>query len=120
MEKAAIHHCSRLARNRFILASLLATTVTLGETGTVQAQEQGQVSKPAGGLTTLITKTPEEGFALAVKLSQKGVSTTQTDASVRKSLRTVYAHDPDSLIAASQVIAINFQTIAAANNYWRD
>ena len=24
-----------------------------------------------------------------------------------------------SLIAASQVVAIEFQTIAAANNYWR-
>jgi len=24
------------------------------------------------------------------------------------------------LIACSQVIAINFQTVAAANNYWRD
>jgi hypothetical protein len=27
--------------------------------------------------------------------------------------------NPDSLIAASQVVAIEFQTIAAANNYWR-
>jgi hypothetical protein len=38
---------------------------------------------------------------------------------VLKKLRPAYAHDPDSLIAASQVIAIHFQTIAAANNYWR-
>jgi hypothetical protein len=35
-------------------------------------------------------------------------------------LREAYARDPNSLIAASQVVAINFQTVAAANNYWRD
>jgi len=31
----------------------------------------------------------------------------------------VYSNNADSLIAASQVVAINFQTVAAANNYWR-
>ena len=33
--------------------------------------------------------------------------------------RPVYSTSPDSLIAASQVVAIEFQTIAAANHYWR-
>lgn len=70
-------------------------------------------------LPSLITETPQEGFALAVTLSQKGVGTTQPDAEVRQGLRGTYAHDPDSLIAASQVIAIHFQTVAAANDYWR-
>ncbi|HSH48336.1 MAG TPA: hexameric tyrosine-coordinated heme protein, partial [Halomonas sp.] len=70
-------------------------------------------------LPSLITETPQKGFALAVTLSQKGVGTTQPDADVRQGLRGTYAHDPDSLIAASQVIAIHFQTVAAANDYWR-
>lgn len=70
-------------------------------------------------LPTLITSTPEEGFALAVKLSRMGVKTTQPDVEVLKELRPVYANDADSLTAASQVIAINFQTVAAANGYWR-
>ena len=48
-----------------------------------------------------------------------GVKTTQPDAAVLHTLREHYARDADSLIAASQVIAIHFQTIAAANNYWR-
>jgi len=52
-------------------------------------------------LTTLITDTPQEGVA------------------VLKQLRPEYANSADSLTAASQVIAINFQTVAAANNYWR-
>lgn len=70
-------------------------------------------------LTTLITTTPEEGFQLAVKMSRMGVKTTQPDMEVLHRLRPVYAENADSLTAASQVIAINFQTVAAANNYWR-
>ncbi len=38
---------------------------------------------------------------------------------VLKALRHGYSHSSDALTAASQVIAINFQTVAAANNYWR-
>jgi len=36
-----------------------------------------------------------------------------------KAGRAQYAHDPDGLIAASHVVAVEFATIAAANNYWR-
>ena len=70
-------------------------------------------------LTTLLTDTPEDGFALAVKMSRMGVKTTQPDTEVLHRLRPEYANDADSLTAASQVVALNFQTVAAANNYWR-
>lgn len=70
-------------------------------------------------LQTLLTQTPEEGFALAVELAQKGVVVTQPSEEIRKVLRPTYSRDADSLTAASQVIAIHFQTVAAANNYWR-
>jgi hypothetical protein len=70
-------------------------------------------------LTTLITATPQEGFELAITLSRRGVKYTQPDAEVLHKLRPTYANDADSLTAASQVVAINFQTIAAANDYWR-
>ncbi|MCB1567300.1 MAG: hexameric tyrosine-coordinated heme protein [Xanthomonadales bacterium] len=70
-------------------------------------------------LNSLITKTPQEGFELAITLSRRGVKYTQPDATVLHKLRPEYANDADSLVAASQVIAINFQTVAAANNYWR-
>lgn len=43
----------------------------------------------------------------------------QSDPEVKKKLREDYANNADSLTFASQVIAINFQTVAAANNYWR-
>ncbi|MCA9896950.1 MAG: hexameric tyrosine-coordinated heme protein [Ardenticatenaceae bacterium] len=70
-------------------------------------------------LTTLQTDTPQEGFELAITLSRRGVKYTQPDVEVLKKLRPDYAESADSLTAASQVVAINFQTIAAANNYWR-
>jgi hypothetical protein len=70
-------------------------------------------------LETLITATPQEGYELAIKLSRKGVRYTQPDPEVLKKLRTEYANNPDALTAASQVIAINFQTIAQANNFWK-
>ncbi len=70
-------------------------------------------------LTSLVTATPQEGFELAITLSRRGVKYTQPDTEVLKKLRPVYANDADSLTAASQVVAINFQTVAAANNYWR-
>ena len=70
-------------------------------------------------LPTLITATPEEGFALAVKLARLGVKFTQPDAEARDRLRPDYADDAAALIASSQVVAINFQTVAAANGYWR-
>ncbi|MDN7227152.1 hexameric tyrosine-coordinated heme protein [Planococcus liqunii] len=71
-------------------------------------------------LPTLKTDTPEEGYDLAVKLARKAVGMTQPDENVRKELRPVYANNADSLTFASQVVAINFQTVAAANNYWNE
>jgi hypothetical protein len=38
---------------------------------------------------------------------------------VRQRLRQPYAENADSLTAAAQVVAIEFATIAAANDYWR-
>ncbi len=70
-------------------------------------------------LTSLKTKTPQEGFELAIKLARKGVGYTQPSEEIRKKLRPKYAKNPDSLTMASQVIAIHFKTVAAANNYWK-
>lgn len=70
-------------------------------------------------LTSLNTDTPQEGFELAIKLAQMGVKYTQPSEKVRNRLRPVYSNNADSLIFASQVVAVNFQTVAAANNYWK-
>ncbi len=70
-------------------------------------------------LPSLITETPQQGFELAITLSRRGVKYTQPDVDTLKKLRPEYANDAAGLTAASQVIATNFQTVAAANNYWR-
>lgn len=70
-------------------------------------------------LPTLITDTPEDGFQLAITLSRRGVKFTQPDTEVLHSLRPEYSTNADSLTAASQVVATNFNTVAQANNFWR-
>jgi len=73
----------------------------------------------ADWLTSLQTDTPQEGFELALTLSRKGVAYTQTSGEVRQRLRPEYAENADSLTMASHVVATHFQTIAAANDYWK-
>ena len=69
---------------------------------------------------TLITATPEEGRLLAITLARHSIHNIQPDLDVLVVGRPVYSASPESLIAVSQVIALEFQTIAAANDYWRD
>ena len=68
---------------------------------------------------TLITKTPEEGRALAIMLARHSVHAMQGDLETLQKGRPQYANDAAGLIAASHVIAVEFATIAAANQYWR-
>ena len=100
----------------FFIAMLLLVCFAAVPLAGADMTKQGENKAPI----SLIVATPEEGFQLAIALARKGVTETQPDKEVLKKLRPAYAHDPDSLIAASQVVAIHFQTIAAANNYWRD
>jgi len=120
MNTTLSQNCQRVLKRYSVvsLQAMVATAFALSCTSIASAKDQADMKKDAG-LTTLITETPEAGFALAVKLSQKGVATTQKDADIRKALRPSYAHDANSLIAVSHVVATHFQTIAAANEYWR-
>jgi hypothetical protein len=69
---------------------------------------------------SLITKTPQEGRALALTLARHTIHNIQPDLDVLKGGRSNYSTTPNSLLAAAQVVALEFRTIAAANNYWRD
>lgn len=71
-------------------------------------------------LPSLQTDTPQEGYELAVKLARVAVKMTQPDPAIREGLRAVYENDADALIAVSAVVATHFQTVAAANGYWKD
>jgi hypothetical protein len=68
---------------------------------------------------TLITADATAGRALAFTLARHSIHNIQPDLDVLKGGRPNYSTSPDSLIAVSQVVAIEFATIAAANDYWR-
>jgi hypothetical protein len=68
---------------------------------------------------SLLTPSPEEGRALAMMLARHSVHAMQHELEVLQNGRSQYAHDPFGLIAASHVIAVEFATVAAANDYWR-
>lgn len=68
---------------------------------------------------TLITASPEAGRQLAIKMARLIIKATQPDEQKRKELRDIYAHDAMMLIAIGQVVATEFATIAAANDYWK-
>jgi hexameric tyrosine-coordinated heme protein (HTHP) len=70
-------------------------------------------------LPTLATPTPQAGFELAIKLALRVVQATQPNPAIRMALRESYANNSTELIAASQVVGTYFQTVAAANDYWR-
>ncbi len=70
-------------------------------------------------LPTLITPDPQSGYDLAIKLARMAVKLTQPSAEVREKLRPTYDRDAAALIQVSGVVATYFQTVAAANGYWR-
>ncbi len=70
-------------------------------------------------IPTLITDTPAQGRELAIMIARKTIATIQTDPEIRTKLRPDYDNDSAKLMQAGQIVAIEFQTIAAANNYWR-
>lgn len=99
---------------------LLIFTFTFAGFFIIQAQDANKPQSVSADSLSLITETPEEGFQLAVRLARKGITVTQPNKEVLFMLRDVYSKDPDALIASSQVIAIHFQTVAAANDYWKN
>jgi hypothetical protein len=70
-------------------------------------------------LSTLQTATPQEGFELAAKLWQLGMLLSQAADDVGKGPGADRRATRTQLIAAAHVIALNFQTIAMANDWWR-
>lgn len=108
---------TRFAAGVLILATVAGLLILLA------LQPRAAAADPTGGADSeqlsLLTDTPEEGFALAITLSRRAVTETQPDTDVLHALRPGYAHDAEALIAVSHVVAVHFQTVAAANDYWR-
>ena len=70
-------------------------------------------------LPSLETRSPQEGIELAVKLSRLGMVLSQSSGDMRKESRSALKSSRALCIAEAHVIALNFQTIAAANDWWR-
>lgn len=100
-------------KNKFLV---ILAVFAIGLPLAAQAEE-GEKSET--WLPSLQTETPQEGFELAIKLSRVGVKSIQPSKEVLFREREKYAQKGEALIHASEVIAVHFQTVAAANNYWK-
>lgn len=70
-------------------------------------------------MPSLITKTPLEGRMLAITIVRKTIGAIQRDPEIKMAVRKKYEDDPQLLMYAAELVAIEFKTIAIANNYWR-
>ena len=68
---------------------------------------------------SLVTDTPEDGCALALKLVGHVMHSTQSEADAVNIRGLDWPTRPGSSIAAGQILAIAFRIIAEVNNYWR-
>lgn len=86
----------------------------------VHAQDAA-VAAPASNdyVPSLITSTPLQGRQLAITLVRKTIGSIQKDADAKQRVREKYEEDPMMLMRAAELVAIEFRTIAEANDYWR-
>jgi len=70
-------------------------------------------------ISSLKASTPAEGRELAIKLARKTIAAIQPNPEIRQKLRPKYDSNPELLMQAGHIVAIEFQTIALANNYWK-
>ena len=94
---------------------LLTSVLFFGSAQIEVAAEQ----KSEDYMPSLITKTPLEGRMLAIKIVRKTIGTIQRDRNIKMDVRKKYQDDPELLMRAAELVAIEFKTIAIANNYWR-
>lgn len=97
-------------------AVLLLSFLSIGSISTAQAADKKAADDY---MPTLITKTPLEGRMLAITMVRKTIGTIQKNSEIKKTVREEYQDDAELLMKAAELVAIEFKTIAIANNYWR-
>ncbi len=102
--------------NNIFKAVLLLSFLSIGLIQVVHASEEKNIEDY---MPSLITKTPLEGRNLAIKIVRKTIGTIQRDPEIKRAVRKKYQDDPQLLMYAAELVAIEFKTIAIANNYWR-
>ncbi|MGI9287801.1 MAG: hexameric tyrosine-coordinated heme protein [Pseudomonadales bacterium] len=102
--------------NNIFKAVLLLSFLSIG---LIQAAHASEGKKVEDYMPSLITKTPLEGRMLAIKMVRKTIGTIQRDPEIKQAVRNKYKDDPQLLMYAAELVAIEFKTIAIANKYWR-
>ena len=97
-------------------AVLLLSFLSIGSISTAQAADKKAADDY---MPTLITKTPLEGRMLAITMVRKTIGTIQKSSEIKKTVREEYQDDAELLMKAAELVAIEYKTIAIANNYWR-
>ncbi|WP_438970925.1 hexameric tyrosine-coordinated heme protein [Methylophaga sp.] len=95
---------------------LAVAVISLLLSFSVMAEE---MAASEGYIPSLITETPYQGRLLAIKIVRKTIGTIQTNGEAKHRVRAKYAEDPALLMNAAELVAIEFKTIAIANDYWR-
>lgn len=94
----------------------LMFVLSIGLVPVVQASED---EKDMDYMPSLITKTPLEGRKLAMKMVRKTIGAIQPDPAIKMAVRLIYQDDPQLLLYSAELVAMEFKTIAIANDYWR-
>lgn len=101
---------------RILAATLLLSAFALP----AQAQEAAAAPAADDYVPSLITETPLQGRQLAITLVRKTIGSIQKDGDAKRRVREQYEEDPMMLMRAAELVALEFQVIAEANDYWRD
>ena len=83
------------------------------------AYAESKADKVVDYMPSLITATPLEGRMLAIKIVRKTIGAIQKSPEIKQKVREAYQDDARLLMQAAELVAIEFGTIALANNYWR-
>jgi len=67
----------------------------------------------------LMESMAKEKGMLAITIVRKTIGTIQRDPEIKQDVRENYQDDPQLLMYAAELVAIEFKIIAVANNYWR-
>lgn len=102
--------------NKILKAMLLISFLSIGLIQVAHASEDKNIEDY---MPSLITKTPLEGRMLAIKIVRKTIGTIQRNSEIKQAVRKEYQDDPQLLMYATELVALEFKTIAIANNYWR-
>jgi len=100
--------------NNIFKAVLLLSFLSIGLIQTAHASDEKNIDDY---MPSLITKTPLEGRKLAIKVVRKTIGTIQRDPEIKRAVRKQYQDDPQLLMYAAELVAIEFKTIAIANNW---